>query len=51
MKNLTVEVWLEGFYQSFRAEWKEYVERPAFFSDLRKAFYVVNRSLASAGAS
>lgn len=51
MKNLTVAIWLEAFYQSFRAKYPEYVDRTAFFVDLRKSIFVVNRSLASAGAS
>lgn len=51
MKNLMVAIFLEAFYQSFRAEWSEYVERPAFFVDLRKAFYVINRRCPLAGAA
>jgi len=50
MKNLMVAIWLEAFYQSFRAEWPEYVERPAFLVDVRKAYHVINRRLASSSS-
>lgn len=51
MNELVVGIWLEAFYQAFRAKYLEHVDRVTWFVEVRKATRYLNSrpALSSAG--